>query len=407
MSSKKTFVNNINIKLDSNDEPLKKLKKEKKKRKKNKNKNLKKEKDKKMLQEKPPFSNYQYPQPIIVNPQQQKQLDDTYSKKVAELLQKKFDEEYAKEENEKAKLKSAAKKNNTPGAFSKHNRTSNRLVNKVNDNFSRPNLNSKQTDDFSTAKLSSEDDSDSDMPPLEEATVPIVTTTTNLNTTSIVANAVAVPEEEEPENIIEVAEVESVPVDKNGNPKWFCEVCKEHYVNTTKSIRTHSATLKHKANFAKTNPDDPRVKNVLDTLDYFTDKKDKKDMKLMKGFIGDDDPSSTSSSSSEANEKARTKSKRLEQAMQEKPPEPESEWETPPYVTKRNKDTTIDTPNTMHRNAVVFSDPEDFSPTGKLSSSNDNVKESNSDIDNFLRNIDSFSQELNTKNYLNNGDKLI
>ena len=58
----KSIINNINIKVNSDD---KKMKKDKKKKRRSKAK-----KDKVTKQEKPAFGNYQYPQPIVINPQQ-------------------------------------------------------------------------------------------------------------------------------------------------------------------------------------------------------------------------------------------------------------------------------------------------------------------------------------------------
>jgi len=133
-STKQLINNNISIKL---------LGKQTKNKSKSKRKNQNRANDKKVLQSKPSFSNFQYPQPIIINPQQQKQLDENYSNKLATLMQKKFDEEYAKKENEKA-----TQKMNRVGAFQAVDNGNGfsqpvNLLSKRNDTFERPTLQSE------------------------------------------------------------------------------------------------------------------------------------------------------------------------------------------------------------------------------------------------------------------------
>ena len=64
-------------------------------------------------QNKPPFSNYQYPQPIIIQQPQQQREQIKNDENIAKQIQLKFDEEYAKKENEKA----TKKQSSVPGAF--------------------------------------------------------------------------------------------------------------------------------------------------------------------------------------------------------------------------------------------------------------------------------------------------
>jgi hypothetical protein len=103
----KQLINNvINIKITD----------EKKKEKRKAKRKLRKEKE--LKQSKPAFSNFQYPQPIIINPQQQKQLNLDFDKKVASALQTKFDEEYTKRENEKATRKASTTTTTQPATTS-------------------------------------------------------------------------------------------------------------------------------------------------------------------------------------------------------------------------------------------------------------------------------------------------
>ena len=119
-SKNKDIVNNNKITINLSD--VAKEKKEKKRRKKLRRRLLKKQ-EKELKQAKPAFSNFQYPAPVVVNainPQQQKQLNLDYDKKLAQVLQTKFDEEYQKRENEKAIKpveKSAEPKQENVGAF--------------------------------------------------------------------------------------------------------------------------------------------------------------------------------------------------------------------------------------------------------------------------------------------------
>lgn len=119
-SKNKDIVNNNKITINLSD--VAKEKKEKKRRKKLRRRLLKKQ-EKELKQAKPAFSNFQYPAPVVVNainPQQQKQLNLDYDKKLAQVLQTKFDEEYQKRENEKARKpveKSAEPKQENVGAF--------------------------------------------------------------------------------------------------------------------------------------------------------------------------------------------------------------------------------------------------------------------------------------------------
>lgn len=116
-SKNKDIVNNNKITINLSD--VAKEKKEKKRKKKLRRRLLKKQ-EKELKQAKPAFSNFQYPQPIIINPQQQKQLNLDYDKKLAQVLQTKFDEEYQKRENEKARKpveKPAEPKQENVGAF--------------------------------------------------------------------------------------------------------------------------------------------------------------------------------------------------------------------------------------------------------------------------------------------------
>ena len=108
-SKNKDIVNNNKITINLSD--VTKEKKEKKRRKKLRRRLLKKQ-EKELKQAKPAFSNFQYPAPVVVNainPQQQKQLNLDYDKKLAQVLQTKFDEEYQKRENEKARSKPVEK----------------------------------------------------------------------------------------------------------------------------------------------------------------------------------------------------------------------------------------------------------------------------------------------------------
>lgn len=120
-SKNKDIVNNNKITINLSD--VAKEKKEKKRRKKLRRRLLKKQ-EKELKQAKPAFSNFQYPAPVVVNainPQQQKQLNLDYDKKLAQVLQTKFDEEYQKRENEKARSKPVEKpaepKQENVGAF--------------------------------------------------------------------------------------------------------------------------------------------------------------------------------------------------------------------------------------------------------------------------------------------------
>ena len=66
-------------------------------------------------QAKPPMSNFQYPQPILIQqqPQQLQREQIRKDENISKQIQLKFDEEYAKRENEKATKKQSA----VPGAF--------------------------------------------------------------------------------------------------------------------------------------------------------------------------------------------------------------------------------------------------------------------------------------------------
>lgn len=150
-SKNKDIVNNNKITINLSD--VAKEKKEKKRRKKLRRRLLKKQ-EKELKQAKPAFSNFQYPQPIIINPQQQKQLNLDYDKKLAQVLQTKFDEEYQKRENEKARSKpvekSAEPKQENVGAF-----------NAIDDGrgFSQTtDLLSKANTTYQTAQLNTESD---------------------------------------------------------------------------------------------------------------------------------------------------------------------------------------------------------------------------------------------------------
>ena len=94
------IVQNVNIKIGDSSTKSKKTKRRRTTTKK---------------QAKPPMSNFQYPQPILIQ-QQPQQLQREQIKKdenIAKQIQLKFDEEYAKRENEKATKKQTA----VPGAF--------------------------------------------------------------------------------------------------------------------------------------------------------------------------------------------------------------------------------------------------------------------------------------------------
>jgi len=103
-SSDSKIIQNVNIKLGDD---TKRMVKKRRQRRNNKTKK----------QEKPPFSNYQYPSVVyrdVPSKTQQVKQDENLAKQI----QLKFDEEYAKRENEKAtKKKSDNPSTNKPGAF--------------------------------------------------------------------------------------------------------------------------------------------------------------------------------------------------------------------------------------------------------------------------------------------------
>lgn len=150
----KDIVNNNKITINLSD--VLKEKKDKKRKKKLRRRLLK-EKEIVKKQFKPPLSNFQYPAPVVVNainPQQQKQLNLDYDKKLAQVLQTKFDEEYKKRENEKVISKPGEKATepiqSNVGAF-----------NSVFDNrgFSREvDMLSKENDNFRTGQFSTQRD---------------------------------------------------------------------------------------------------------------------------------------------------------------------------------------------------------------------------------------------------------
>jgi hypothetical protein len=99
-SSDSKIIQNVNIKLGDDTKRI-----VKKRRRKRNNKTKK--------QEKPPFSNYQYPA-VVYRDVPSKTQQITQDANLAKQIQLKFDEEYAKRENEKATKK---KSDNKPGAF--------------------------------------------------------------------------------------------------------------------------------------------------------------------------------------------------------------------------------------------------------------------------------------------------
>lgn len=148
MSKKNKDIVNTN-KITINLSDVTNEKKEKKRRKKLRRRLLKKQ-EKELKQAKPAFSNFQYPQPIIINPEKQKQLNLDYDTKLSKLLQTKFDEEYAKRENEKATKKQSEPIQENVGAF-----------NAVDDGrgFSQTtDLLSKANNNYRTAQLNTETD---------------------------------------------------------------------------------------------------------------------------------------------------------------------------------------------------------------------------------------------------------
>lgn len=153
MSKKNKDIVNTN-KITINLSDVTKEKKEKKRRKKLRRRLLKKQ-EKELKQAKPAFSNFQYPQPIVVNainPEKQKQLNLDYDKKLAQVLQTKFDEEFTKRENEKATKRNSSSEptQENVGAF-----------NAVDDGrgFSQTtDLLSKANNNYRTAQLNTETD---------------------------------------------------------------------------------------------------------------------------------------------------------------------------------------------------------------------------------------------------------
>lgn len=285
MPSNKTIINNINIKLDKNVEGLKKVKKNLRKKK---GKGNKKTNNKKKItnnqQEKPPFGNYQYPAPIIINPQQQKQLDDNYSKKLAEMMQKKFDEEYAKNENEKAKLKTG--KNNGPqqvGAF-KGDEEGN-VKDQLNKNIPPPpgfatkgsTKLTQSTNDYKTVDLNDQPNNTfqianiiNDQPIKKSEQFEQDVNNANNNYDDLPKLEVVEGElVESDNNTIEVGE--AVPASKNGKPKHYCEICGIYIENTPSSIRRHNETLRHRHNAFQIGLRDgkPSAIAAKNALDYF------------------------------------------------------------------------------------------------------------------------------------------
>ncbi len=212
MPSTKQFINNnISIKL---------LGKQTKNKSKSKRKNQNRANDKKVLQSKPAFSNFQYPQPIIINPQQQKQLDENYSNKLATLMQKKFDEEYAKKENEKA-----TQKMNRVGAF--------QAVDNGN-GFSQPvNLLSKRNDTFERPTLQSESEQQPRINPIVQSQV---------RKNPVVYNP---PTDYYAQPIVDGYTTDAVQGEPL-NPLWHCDVC-----NREMQLRSKQAHLKTKGHKEK------------------------------------------------------------------------------------------------------------------------------------------------------------
>lgn len=146
MSKKNKDIVNTN-KITINLADVTKEKKEKKRRKKLRRRLLKKQ-EKELKQAKPAFSNFQYPQPIIINPEKQKQLNLDYDTKLSKLLQTKFDEEYAKRENEKATKKQSEPIQENVGAFNAvfdgrgFSQTTD-LLSKANNNYRTAQLNTE------------------------------------------------------------------------------------------------------------------------------------------------------------------------------------------------------------------------------------------------------------------------